>query len=89
MLNSPSWIVALAVVCAATGAVAQDEPITDDSYFWGQSPPVYPVPVQDEEGTWSGAIAKARDLLDQMSLEEKVNLDTLEPPNEAVLTRCL
>ncbi|KFA81753.1 hypothetical protein S40288_09954 [Stachybotrys chartarum IBT 40288] len=74
MLNSPSWIVALAVVCAATGAVAQDEPITNDSYFWGQSPPVYPVPVQDEEGTWSGAIAKARDLLDQMTLEEKVSL---------------
>ncbi|PHH67458.1 hypothetical protein CDD81_72 [Ophiocordyceps australis] len=47
--------------------------ITDDSFFYGQSPPVYPSP-QMVGREWAQAYSKARALVSQMTLEEKVNL---------------
>jgi beta-glucosidase len=73
MRNPPSWILALAGLYAATGVVAQDDtPIDSDTYFYGQSPPVYPVPEMDEEGAWGDAIALAREFVKSLSLKEKV-----------------
>lgn len=63
---------------AATAALGQSAHaqfvVTEDSYFDGQSPPVYPSPQQDATGAWTDAITKAKDLVSQLTLEEKVNL---------------
>jgi beta-glucosidase len=77
MLTPPSWFAGLVSLCAVTGPIvaAQDDaPITSDTYFYGQSPPVYPVPEMDAEGLWSDAIVKAREFVGKLSLEEKVSL---------------
>ncbi|VUC23421.1 unnamed protein product [Clonostachys rosea] len=57
--------------------------IPDDTFFYGQSPPVYPSPIGSGRGTWAGAYEKARALVSQMSLEEKVNLTNGIPALEA------
>ena len=56
-------------IVALSGAV-----ITDDSYFYGQSPPSYPAPDGNGLGDWSDAFSKALALVGQMTLEEKVSL---------------
>ncbi|RYP70442.1 hypothetical protein DL771_005483 [Monosporascus sp. 5C6A] len=45
-----------------------------DADFYGQSPPVYPSPQGKGSGKWAGAYVNAQDLVDQMTLEEKVNI---------------
>ncbi|ROT41385.1 beta-glucosidase [Sodiomyces alkalinus F11] len=50
------------------------EPMTDDSFFYGLSPPVYPSPEMEGLGAWSDAFEKARDMVGEMTLEEKVSL---------------
>ncbi|KAI9152198.1 putative beta-glucosidase M [Paramyrothecium foliicola] len=75
MLTPPSVVAGLAGLCAlAIPAAAQDAPISSDTYFYGQSPPVYPVPEMDEKSAWSDAIAKARAFVGKLTLEEKVSL---------------
>lgn len=48
--------------------------ITDDTAFYGQSPPVYPAPRGTGTGDWADAYAQAQAIVAQLSLEEKVNL---------------
>ena len=48
--------------------------IQDDSYFYGQSPPVYPSPQITGSGDWGASYAKAEAFVAQLSLEEKSNL---------------
>ncbi|KAI2626983.1 glycoside hydrolase family 3 protein [Hypomontagnella submonticulosa] len=48
--------------------------IREDTAFYGQSPPVYPSPNGTGLGDWADSYAKARALVAQMTLEEKVNL---------------
>ncbi|KAI6362027.1 hypothetical protein MCOR25_006328 [Pyricularia grisea] len=64
------------VAClAGIAAVASgQELITDDTFFYGQSPPVYPSPNATGTGDWAEAIGKAKALVGQMTLEEKVLL---------------
>ncbi|KAB8076562.1 glycosyl hydrolase family 3 N terminal domain-containing protein [Aspergillus leporis] len=50
------------------------ENITSDSYFFGQSPPVYPSPEGTGSGSWASAYAKAKQLVATLTPEEKVNL---------------
>ncbi|KAH8588635.1 beta-glucosidase-related glycosidase [Bisporella sp. PMI_857] len=50
------------------------EDITDDTYFYGQSPPVYPSPKGTGTGKWAAAFEKAAALVAQMTLDEKSNL---------------
>ena len=47
--------------------------ITSDSYFYGQSPPVYPAPRAKGTGDWSHANAQATAFVKAMTLDEKVN----------------
>ncbi|KAH8817339.1 glycoside hydrolase family 3 protein [Xylogone sp. PMI_703] len=54
--------------------VARADVITDDTYFYGQSPPVYPTPKMRKNGSWAAAYAKAMDLINRMTVEEKVNV---------------
>ncbi|KAL2758087.1 glycoside hydrolase family 3 protein [Sodiomyces alcalophilus JCM 7366] len=50
------------------------EPITDDAFFYGLSPPVYPSPEIEGLGAWSDALEKAKDMVGKMTIEEKVSL---------------
>jgi beta-glucosidase len=45
-------------------------------HFWsyGRSPPVYPTPEGSGAGGWSDAYARARDLVSQMTNDEKNNI---------------
>ncbi|TQV92884.1 glycosyl hydrolase [Cordyceps javanica] len=69
---------AFAAAAAATAAAsASSDAIANDTYFYGQSPPVYPSPeLATTAGgrVWADAFAKARDLVSRMTLEEKVSL---------------
>ncbi|KEY70196.1 hypothetical protein S7711_03416 [Stachybotrys chartarum IBT 7711] len=70
----------LASASLAGTAVAQNN--TSDAYFeelerfwsYGRSPPVYPSPETRGRGDWAEAHAYARNLVSQMTMEEKVNL---------------
>ncbi|CAN8101825.1 unnamed protein product [Discula destructiva] len=56
-------------------AIAQSaDVIAEDSYFAGQSPPSYPSPNATGTGAWADAYVKARALLSQLTVEEKVSL---------------
>ncbi|KAI9172450.1 putative beta-glucosidase M [Paramyrothecium foliicola] len=57
---------------------AQDA-IRDDSHFYGQSPPVYPAPEVSGSDNWSVAYDKARELVSNMTLEEKVSITSGVP----------
>ncbi|KAL4795363.1 glycosyl hydrolase family 3 N terminal domain-containing protein [Aspergillus venezuelensis] len=68
-----SWKEAGLLLGLALGSVAQDV-ITDDTYFYGLSPPVYPSPEGTGAGDWADAYTKARAFVAQLSDDEKVNL---------------
>ncbi|KAL2060995.1 hypothetical protein VTL71DRAFT_9047 [Oculimacula yallundae] len=55
-------------------ATFAQELITSDSYFYGQSEPVYPTPETSGSGAWGEAIAKAQAFVAQLTLEEKTSL---------------
>lgn len=57
--------------------VAQSSVITDDTYFYGQSPPFYPSPNASGTGAWAAAYSKAAALVGQMTVDEKVRLTML------------
>ncbi|KAJ4385745.1 hypothetical protein N0V93_010175 [Gnomoniopsis smithogilvyi] len=56
------------------GLAQSADVITEDSYFYGQSPPSYPSPNATGTGAWADAYAKARAFVSQLTLDEKVNL---------------
>ncbi|KAI8629952.1 beta-glucosidase M [Xylariaceae sp. FL1651] len=56
-----------------TGGTGGDT-ITDDTYFYGQSEPVYPSPPMTGTGDWADAYDKAVKFVDQLTVEEKVTL---------------
>ncbi|KAI1077250.1 glycoside hydrolase family 3 protein [Whalleya microplaca] len=73
MILSTIYVVTgLAVFGNGVGSVAQV--ITDDTTFYGQSPPVYPSPNGTGLGDWADPYTRAKALVSQMTLEEKVNL---------------
>ncbi|OQD80752.1 hypothetical protein PENANT_c033G08775 [Penicillium antarcticum] len=55
-------------------SVTQAENITSDSFFYGQSPPVYPSPEGTGSGSWASAYQKAKEFVGKLTPEEKVNL---------------
>lgn len=70
------FLLAVAGLVSPRGATAQgagDGNVINNSYFYGQSPPVYPSPeITGRE--WADAYARARALVAKMRLEEKVSL---------------
>lgn len=48
--------------------------ITNDAFFYGQSPPVYPSPNMTGVGTWAVSYNKAVALVNNMTLDERVSL---------------
>lgn len=57
----------------ATQVVAQAQ-ITNDTAFYGQSPPVYPSPQIQGLGDWAAAYSQAQAFVAQLTIEEKTNL---------------
>ena len=55
-------------------AVQAQSQVTSDSFFFGQSPPVYPSPNITGLGAWAPAYDSARAFVSQLTREEKVNL---------------
>ncbi|RSL40366.1 hypothetical protein CEP54_016139 [Fusarium duplospermum] len=64
------------------------ENITDDTYFYGLSQPVYPAPNGTGSGDWAESYAKARAMVARMTLEEKANFTISIPLGEDKLTSC-
>ncbi|KIN00041.1 glycoside hydrolase family 3 protein [Oidiodendron maius Zn] len=73
------YVVLLGAVSLVDSTTVQN--ITSDTYFYGQSPPVYPSPVGKGTGDWASAYAKAAAMVSKMTLEEKSNL-TFGIPSE-------
>ncbi|KAL1873815.1 hypothetical protein VTK73DRAFT_730 [Phialemonium thermophilum] len=61
-------------VCQSSPGPCSSQDITSDTYFYGQSPPVYPSPNITGSGSWSEAFSKAQALVERMTLEEKLSL---------------
>lgn len=73
-INNGSALRDRTTLSARDAAAAVPGLITNDSYFFGDSPPVYPSPDMTGVGTWAIAYNKAVALVKSMTLEEKVNL---------------
>lgn len=67
-----SLILSLAAASPMLLAARAQDIITDDTFFYGQSEPVYPTPEASELGAWADAITKAKHFVSQLTLEEKV-----------------
>ncbi|KAG8157075.1 hypothetical protein KVR01_013065 [Diaporthe batatas] len=74
MVAGTSFALAAALVGLAVFTTGSQAVVTDDTHFYGQSPPVYPSPETLAHGDWEEAIYKARELVSRMTLEEKVSL---------------
>ncbi|KAJ5712943.1 uncharacterized protein N7483_010124 [Penicillium malachiteum] len=66
-------VLALAIL-SLCGLGHAESNITSDTYFYGDSPPVYPSPNGTGTGDWATSYQKAAALVAQMTLEEKNNL---------------
>ncbi|KAI1459175.1 glycoside hydrolase family 3 protein [Annulohypoxylon moriforme] len=58
----------------SAGGAGSSDLITDDTYFYGQSEPVYPSPMMTGTGAWADAYTKALNFVKQLTTEEKVSL---------------
>ncbi|KAI0026168.1 glycoside hydrolase family 3 protein [Xylariomycetidae sp. FL0641] len=74
MFTSTPYLLAVLAILRHGGPVAAQSVITDDTYFYGESPPVYPSPEGTGTGDWAEAYTQAKALVSQMTIEEKVNL---------------
>ncbi|POR38093.1 Beta-glucosidase [Tolypocladium paradoxum] len=67
-------IAVLAASIAVLPGVRGQDVVLSDSYFFGQSEPVYPTPHGSGVGDWAKAYSKARTFVSRLTLDEKVNL---------------
>ncbi|KAG2420488.1 beta-glucosidase [Aspergillus terreus] len=67
-------LVGLLAGVSVSSAAPSVQNITSDTYFYGQSPPVYPSPEGNGTGSWAAAYQKAKAFVAQLTPEEKVNL---------------
>ncbi|RDW92620.1 beta-glucosidase-9 [Coleophoma crateriformis] len=73
-LSIASAFSCLVLACSGAAIDTRDTVITSDTFFYGQSPPVYPAPPMPGVGSWSAAYNKAKALVAQMTLEEQANI---------------
>ncbi|CBF78465.1 hypothetical protein AN7396.2 [Aspergillus nidulans FGSC A4] len=69
-----SWGKTGFVLALALGGRAAENVITSDTFFYGESPPVYPSPEGTGAGDWASAYTKARAFVAQLSDDEKIQL---------------
>ncbi|KAJ5595657.1 hypothetical protein N7450_002115 [Penicillium hetheringtonii] len=62
------------ILVALMLSTSQAENITNDTNFYGQSPPVYPSPKGSATGNWAAAYKQAEEFVGKLTAEEKVNL---------------
>ncbi|KAH9907186.1 glycoside hydrolase family 3 protein [Xylariomycetidae sp. FL2044] len=74
MWSSFVYVITALSTLSRHGRVVAQSVITSDTYFYGQSPPVYPSPEANGTGDWADAYSKARDFVSQLTIEEKVSL---------------
>ncbi len=78
MPDIKALVAIVASLCSLTHATPQDlyqgNVVQSDTFFYGQSPAVYPTPEISGIGDWDEAFSKARAMVDMMTLAEKVNL---------------
>ncbi|KAG6220141.1 hypothetical protein E4U26_006901 [Claviceps purpurea] len=76
MVSGPLvWLSGLAVLVArAAAAAAGDDVVTSETFFYGQSPAVYPSPEMTGGSEWATAHGKAKALVAKISLLERVSL---------------
>lgn len=72
MAGNIATLLGAAALCLAP-RVAHAQ-ITDDTYFYGDSPPVYPSPETQGLGDWASAYSQAKAFVAQLNIEEKTNL---------------
>jgi beta-glucosidase len=71
----PSAALSAFLLLSIYGAPGASQNITSDSYFYGQSPYVPPVPLPSgTTSSWASAYSKAAAFVAQLSQEEKSNL---------------
>ncbi|GLI82014.1 hypothetical protein PoHVEF18_010414 [Penicillium ochrochloron] len=63
-----------AAMLSVCGLSHAESNITSDTYFYGQSEPVYPSPNATGSGDWAKAYEKAAAMVSKMTFEEKNNL---------------
>lgn len=78
-----SVLCGLVSLLALGQATTAQDIILEDTHFYGQSPPVYPSPNGTGIGEWAEAYTKAKALVEQMTLEEKVSLVVLDIVNNS------
>ncbi|KAI6383112.1 hypothetical protein MCOR25_000300 [Pyricularia grisea] len=61
------------------GKLRAADVITEDTYFYGQSPPVYPSPEMTGGDGWEDAYKKAKEMVGNMTNEEKLVLTAGKP----------
>lgn len=59
---------------SSSTALISNGAISDDVYFYGQSPAIYPSPNGTGRGDWAESYKKARSMVNNLTLEEKVSL---------------
>lgn len=64
----------LGAAAAFVGTAAAQGQITNDTYFYGQSEPVYPSPEAQGLQGWEAAVQNAKAFVAQLTIEEKTNL---------------
>jgi hypothetical protein len=62
----------LSSALSSSSSTSNASVITSETYFYGQSPPVYPSPNGTGVGDWKAAYAKADAFVSQLSFSEKV-----------------
>ncbi|RAL15781.1 beta-glucosidase [Aspergillus homomorphus CBS 101889] len=72
MYSLGSWVALLGALSLSSAAPTEQN-ITSDTYFYGDSPPVYPSPEGTGTGSWAAAYEKAKSFVAQLTDEEKVN----------------
>lgn len=61
------------------GKLRSPDAITEDTYFYGQSPPVYPSPEMTGGSGWEDAYKKAKEMVGKMTNDEKLVLTAGKP----------
>ncbi|KAI0126114.1 glycosyl hydrolase family 3 N terminal domain-containing protein [Xylariales sp. AK1849] len=74
VISFPIAQAAIWLCFVSSNLATENDIVSEDVFFYGESDPVYPTPIMNNTGPWVESLFKARELVAQMTLEEKVNL---------------
>ncbi|KAF9884618.1 hypothetical protein FE257_001440 [Aspergillus nanangensis] len=73
-MHSLAGLVGLLASISLSRAAPSSQNISSDSYFYGDSPPVYPSPQGAGTGSWAASYKQAKEFVAQLTPEEKIIL---------------